>query len=352
MAKEQWEAWWLFTHLVIKQAEVSWWWCGSTLTSTCFLMCCCLGTISRTANPASKQVADPGNPPGWNCCAFPFVVYVLDGVKRWLTWHLLWKWKGSYDKTIFLDQWNVSNNMTHHGTEEKVGWRSKCLFVIQISCLRQRCHEWLQNKHKMPVPWHTRQSNSPCLGCLRRHGGDLLSKWALHPFFLNNQFSCTSEDYVGLSSKRKKGDHPQVTENSVFAITPKYTVLGCWKDGLFGLCQSLTFVPILLPVSKLELLTELVWVSVKCGKCYQCTFHLPPGWEMLDLLPMLQSLQVFNFIDHFDFGTMHRPKRLTVIYKNPPSSGGHWHKSGRLLKSLYFGIEYLVWVFCSICVTR
>lgn len=77
VAKEQWEAWWTFTPLVINQAEVSCCWGGSTLTSTCFLLCCCLGTISRRDNPASKQVADPGKPLEWNCCAFSFVVYTF-----------------------------------------------------------------------------------------------------------------------------------------------------------------------------------------------------------------------------------------------------------------------------------
>lgn len=76
-AKEPWEACWTFTPLVINQAEVSCGWAGSTFISTCFLLCCCLGTISRTANPASKQVADSGKPPDRDCCAFPFVVYIF-----------------------------------------------------------------------------------------------------------------------------------------------------------------------------------------------------------------------------------------------------------------------------------
>lgn len=145
-----------YNTLVINQAEVSSGWGGSTLTSTCLLLCYCLGTISRTANPASKQVSDPGKPPDQNCCAFPFVVYIF---AHWVAlrggWPGIFCGSGKGRMTKLLLFISVMCPITWPTMEP--GRRcagAPSASVIQISCLRQRCHEWLQKKLKVPVMSH------------------------------------------------------------------------------------------------------------------------------------------------------------------------------------------------------
>lgn len=180
--------------------------------------------------------------------------------------------------------------MTHRGTREKVAGGPSASLSSRSPAWGRGATSDCRTSAKC-LPW---QSNSPCLGCLWQHSADHPSKRALHPFYLNNQFSCNmwAIRSVGKKGGSSRGDWEP--RNSVIDHHPQvYSVKmpkRCWKDELLGLCQSLTFVTILLPVSKLELLTQLVWVSVKCGKCYQCTFHLLPDWEMLELFPMLKSL--------------------------------------------------------------
>lgn len=190
MAKEQWEAWWTFTPLAINQAEVSCGWGGPTVTSTWFLMCCCLGTISRTDNPALKQVADPGKLPDWNCCAFPFVIYIF---AWWVAlksgWPGLFCGSGKDHMTKLLFLISETCPITWPTMEPGEGG-----LEVQVPL----CHPDLLPEAE--VPWMTtgqaqsachgtpRQRNSPCLGCLWQHSADLPSKWALLPFLLNNHF--------------------------------------------------------------------------------------------------------------------------------------------------------------------